>query len=361
LSLASLSIKGVRNLHEVNLTPGAGVNWFVGPNGAGKTSILEALVILARGRSFRASHMRSVIRHGASTLSVVAQVAETGDMLGIERSASEWRGRINRQDSRRASDFARRLPLVLVEPGSHTLVSGAPHDRRRFLDWLLFHVEHEYLDAWRRYSRLLRQRNAALREAASPRVLAALEQPLVAAAGRLNSSRTAAVDRLAQTVDDLVEALRFRLPGKITLAYRRGHPDNTTLAEALREARDRELERGFTLYGPHRAELLVKSGNYAAANELSRGQQKLMAILLLLGQLQAFQKRPGLQAGAPEPMLLLDDPVSELDDEHLGNLLTWLSSQSAQVWLTATELRGATKNTNVFHVEHGKVSLASML
>ncbi|HLS05401.1 MAG TPA: DNA replication/repair protein RecF [Wenzhouxiangella sp.] len=361
MSLASLSIRGVRNLDNIDLNPGAGINWFVGPNGAGKTSILEALFILARGRSFRASHIRPVIQHGAAVLSVVARVAETGDMLGIERSATEWRGRINREDSRRASDFARKLPLVLVEPGSHALISGSPHDRRRFLDWLLFHVEHEYLQAWRNYSRLLRQRNAALRESASSRLLAALEQPLVAAAGRLNDSREAAVVRLEQAIHTLVDALGFRLPGKIALTYRRGHPDSTTLAEVLAQARDRELERGFTLYGPHRAELVVKSGNYAAASELSRGQQKLMAILLLLGQLQAFQKQPGLQAGAPEPMLLLDDPVSELDDEHLESLLAWLKGQSAQVWLTATELRGATKSTNVFHVEHGKVSFQSML
>jgi DNA replication and repair protein RecF len=349
LSLDRLEIRGFRNLAPTTLSPGPGVNWLSGKNGAGKTSVLEAIFLLARGRSFRVRSVGAVIQHGAQSLRVVARLRESGIFLGIERDGDDWRGRIDGRDSHRISEFASALPLVLIEPDSHRLIDGGPDRRRQFLDWQLFHVEPSYLESWQRYARLLRQRNAALRSGASGATLSALEAPMVSAALRINALRTGQVEALSDRIRELLKALNFRFPGEIGLRYRPGHPPDIDLAAALADQRASDQERGFTQRGPHRAELVLTCEGYPAAVEMSRGQQKLLAIVLLLAQLVLFERH-----ASHRPLLLLDDPVSELDSGHLEQLLDWVEHQDFQTWVTATH-PGRPQHT-MFHVEHGKVS-----
>jgi DNA replication and repair protein RecF len=348
LSLDRLTIQGLRNLQPTDLTPAEGVNWLYGNNGAGKTSILEAIYLLGRGRSFRASQLGAVIQHGATELQVVVRRREEQITLGIERSRDDWRGRIAGRDSRRISEFASALPLVLIEPDSHRLVDGGPDRRRQYLDWQLFHVEHHYLDAWQRYARLLRQRNAALKSGAGLNTLEALESPMVKAAVIINQLRDKQVAVLIEVFDELMAVLQFRLPGDIGLRYRPGHPADQGLQESLAEQRASDRERGFTQRGPHRAELVLTAGGYPAAAEMSRGQQKLLAVALLLAQLVILDRN-----AARMPLLLLDDPVSELDPEHLDSLLGWVEGQRFQTWITATGQPG--RQFPMFHVEQGRV------
>jgi DNA replication and repair protein RecF len=348
LSLDRLTIRGFRNLQPTDLAPVQGVNWFYGDNGAGKTSILEAIYLLGRGRSFRASQMGALIQHGGQALSVVAQLDLGKTRLGIERTREDWRGRINGRDSRRISEFAAAVPLVLIEPDSHRLVDGGPDRRRQYLDWQLFHVEPHYLEAWQRYARLLRQRNAALKSGSGTDTLTALEFPMVQAAEQINRLRSRQVDVLAQVIKELVEELQLRLPGAVGLRYRPGHPPERDLADSLVEQRDSDRERGFTQRGPHRAELVLSSGAHPAAAELSRGQQKLLALTLLLAQLVILGHH-----ATRSPLLLLDDPVSELDQDHLDRLLDWVSAREFQCWATATA--PPERDFSMFHVEQGVV------
>jgi DNA replication and repair protein RecF len=348
LSLDRLSIRGVRNLEPVELSPGSAMNWFYGPNGAGKTSILEAIYLLARGRSFRTARVARVIQNDAKALTVVAHRSDTGNRLGVERDADGWRGRIDGRDCLRISEFAALLPLTLIEPGSHALIDGGPERRRQFLDWQLFHVEHSYLPAWQRYARLLRQRNAALKSHAQDAVLDALEPEFLRSASVIGQARQALVERLSGQVRATQAELGFSLPDALELRYRAGHAAGSDLAELLRSQRDRDRERGFTRLGPHRAELVLSCAGRAAA-EMSRGQQKLIALVLLLAQYRL------LASGQPlTPLLLIDDPVSELDAEHLGTLLAWLERESAQIWVTATSPPAGP--ARLFHVEQGRVS-----
>ncbi|MDZ7789002.1 MAG: DNA replication/repair protein RecF [Xanthomonadales bacterium] len=347
MSLERLSIRGVRNLEPLDLTPAPGMNWFFGPNGAGKTSILEAIYLLARGRSFRSARVSRVIQKEADALTVVAQRADTGNRLGVERGADGWRGRIDGQDCVRISEFAALLPLTLIEPGSHALIDEGPERRRQFLDWQLFHVEQSYLSAWQRFARLLRQRNAALKSHASNSVLDALEPDFLQSAERIGAARRLLVDRLSIFVDAVQGELGFSLPGDLVLQYRDGHPRDADLASLLRDQRDRDRERGFTRHGPHRAELLLSCDGRAAA-EMSRGQQKLIAVVLLLAQYRLLSQGQSLA-----PLLLVDDPVSELDAPHLDALLGWLRRESVQSWITATAEPPVA--AEMFHVEHGCV------
>lgn len=348
MSLNLVNIRGLRNLEPVELEPAQGVNWFYGENGAGKTSILEALYVLARGRSFRTAHVSGLIQHGADSLSVVVRRGDTGSRLGVERRRNGWRGRIDGQDGRRISEFAERLPLVLIEPDSHRLIDGGPDRRRQYLDWLLFHVEQSYLSTWQRFARLLRQRNAALKSGADDRVLDAVEPEFVESAARINELRRVRVECLAEMVEKLSESLGFTLPGRIGLDYRSGHPAGETLDQTLARSRPRDRERGFSRHGPHRADLVLTSGGYPAASEMSRGQQKLLAILLQLAHLESLREHSRCR-----PLVLVDDPVSELDRRHLDILLDWLEGLDLQCWVTATT--PGRESGALFHVEQGRV------
>ncbi len=345
MTIEHLVVRDFRNLASIELSPAAGVNCLYGDNGAGKTSIIEAIHLLARGRSFRSAQLAPVIRYQCSSLHVVARLSR-GTRLGVERSRENWRGRINGRDCQRLSEFAAALPLVLIEPDSHRLIDGGPDKRRQFLDWQLFHVEPDYLQVWQRYSRLLKQRNAALRSASSAMTLKAIETPMAEAADKLNHWRSAEVDKLRDSLKTLGKTLQFRMPGVLGLGYRPGHPPGIELARAWEEQRASDRERGFTQRGPHRADLKLSSDGHAAALALSRGQQKLLAVSLLLAQLMILK-----QAATEPPVLLLDDPVSELDASHLDRLFSWLPGQPYQTWITTTARPAHA--FSMFHVEQG--------
>lgn len=346
-------MRNLRTLEDVDIRPFPAANWLYGENGAGKTSILEAIVLLARGHSFRSPQLNPVLGPAGDRLQVIARLkADSGReiVLGVERHREGWTGRIDGRPVSRISEFARCLPLVVIEPESHQLVSGGPRVRRQLMDWTLFHVEHTYLDQWKAYARLLRQRNAALRTGAADSVIEALDVPLIRAAGVLDDKRRQLVVRLAETIDRLRETITVRLE-PLALSYRGGWPAEQTLAESLARHRATDRERGFTRYGPHRADLQMRIRERLVNERLSRGQQKLVSLLLLLGQHALLARDAGRS-----PLLLLDDPVSELDAAHLHSLLDWVSELPGQVWITAVSAPGTSwSGLELFHVEQGRV------
>ena len=347
MSIEWLCIRGLRNLEPLELRPESGINWLYGANGAGKTSVLEGIYLLARGRSFRSATLSPVIQHGVEAVEVVVR-RNDGHVLGVERQAKSWRGRIDGRDSNRVSEFAAGLPLVLIEPDSHRLVDGGPDQRRQYIDWQLFHVEQSYLHLWQRFARALRQRNAALKTGADDRMLDALEPEFVSTADAINRLRARQAAAVATVADQLVAELGFRLPGKLAFRYRPGHPADVGLEDAVAGNRRRDRERGFSRHGPHRADLVLTCDDHAAASEMSRGQQKLLAIVMQLAGLNQLAS-----CAACPPLLLLDDPVSELDARHLSLLLDWLDSREIQCWVTATAPGRA--SATMFHVEQGRV------
>lgn len=354
MRITRLQIQNLRILDAVDIEPAPGISWFYGANGAGKTSLLEALYVLAKGRSFRSGLIAPLIGPAQGKFHVVARTLDQAGracVLGAARAAGEWQGRIDGQTVQRVADFARLLPLVLIEPGSHALIEGGPAERRQYLDWALFHVKHDYLEHWRKHARQLRQRNAALRDGAKAAVLDSFEEALVASALELHQSRTDLVTRLNESLEPLKASLGIRL-GSLSLVYRPGWPQDTELASALKSARQQDRERGHTRHGPHRAELVPQVDGEPAGRRLSRGQQKLLSLLLLLAQHAILAETLG-----EEPLLLLDDPVSELDAEHLERLWQWVSRRVGQTWVTALTPpdQVMSDGSAMFHVEHGVV------
>ena len=173
------------------------INTLYGVNGAGKTSVLESIAVLSRGRSFRNNKVARIIGPAASGLRVYAEIQNDPNAqkpgskptrLGLERDPNGWRARRDGEELKQLSDLAQALAVVVMEPNSHSLISGAPEIRRRYLDWGVFHVEPRYLEAWRRYARALKQRNAALRSGERA-VLDSLESVLASAGDHRTSTR----------------------------------------------------------------------------------------------------------------------------------------------------------------------------
>lgn len=353
--MTRLEIRALRNLEALVLEPGAGVNVVLGANGAGKTSVLEAIWMLSRGRSFRSGRIEQVIREGEKELRVVGRVALEGGgetVLGVERGRGERRLRVAGQSVESVAELTRVLPAVVFEPHAHELVEGGPEQRRRLLDWGVFHVEPGFLEAWRGYQRALRQRNVSLRNR-DAKGAAVWERPMTEAGETLSSMRARYAERLMELLPAVLEGVA---PGmeRIGGSYRAGWEGNDGLGGALAAARETDRRTGFTTVGPHRAELRLTMAGRPAARRLSRGQEKLVALALILAQAVLFIRDSGKR-----PVVLLDDLPSELDAEHLARVVRWIGGLGTQVFATTVDWPAGfdewSSPVSRFHVEHGKL------
>ncbi len=346
--ITHLRIENFRNLEVVEIQPEQGLNYFYGENGAGKTSLLEALFLLSRGKSFRTTSSEELIRHQTEAFRVVIEAHDGKEKqrLGLERSNKSWRARKNGQDVTLLSELSRTLPIVLMEPNSHTLVSGSPEGRRRFLDWGVFHVEPRFLDAWRQYSRGLKQRNAALRSG-QVAVIESLDEIIVPLGEQLNEYRQSYFRDLTDEFDRQLSSDRGGLQD-IGLRFHKGWK-MASFAQSLTSCRNRDLEQGLTQYGPHRADVLLERDGRSIRAILSRGEQKNVAACLLLSQAELLKRSGQL------PVILLDDLASEFDQRHFREVLQKALSCASQVWVTGVLADGLEGNPAVFHVEHGNI------
>lgn len=308
-------------------------------------------MVLSRGRSFRTTQAAELIGPEEPTFRVFA-LAEgrhgQAVRLGLERSGKRWRGRKDGEDLSQISELTRSLPLMLMEPDSHLLVSGAPEIRRRYLDWGMFHVEHDFLAVWRRYAKALKQRNAALRQGHGA-VLDSVDEVLAEHGQRLTELRKRYCEHLGREIEPMLAALSSGL-GPISMSYQQGWPGDS-FPTALQRNRERDLERGQTLAGPHRADLALVSNGAPARAILSRGEQKLLAAALLLVQAELFAQR------GENPLILLDDLASEFDRKHYEQVLQRALASGGQVWVTGTRQTKPATGRAVFHVEQGSVRL----
>jgi len=348
VNITLLRLENLRCFERVDFAPGPTINWLVGANGAGKTTVLEAAHILSHGRSFRAGGRSAPCRHGAQEFTIHAELrCQEAHRLGVTRRDERWQARLDGADLFSLAPLFEVCPVVCFGPESLSLILGAAEERRNFLDWSVFHVEHESLDVWRRWRRALRQRNALLRAAAADALFEPWEHDLGLLADRIHRMRG---DCLASLEPYLAEEATWLVPelGALQVTYRPGWDETTGLAVELASHRQRDRERGFTQRGPHRADWMLHFTEVAQREHLSRGQAKAIALVCVLAQARWLKDRVG-----EFPLLCLDDLQSELDDAHAGKVVAWLADKPIQSWMTATmEPSRHGHEARVFHVEH---------
>lgn len=359
MSLLRIQIANLRNLASANLDLSPSFNFFVGANGAGKSSVLEAVGLLASGRSFRTSDLKEMIRHGHSSCHVFAEI-NVGDIahrFGLARMRSGgFEARVDGEPLKRLADGLRLLPAQLISPESLALLAGGRRARCRFLDYGLFHVEQSFYDLWRRYERLLAQRNELLKQQGSERSIRAFDEPLAAVAMPLTELRHDYAQALNLSLAKLADEVANGV--KLQLRFDPGWPaDGGDFALLLQERLARDRQAGFTTAGPHRATFALLYNGKAADEVCSRGQLKLAVTCLKLAQGEGMAQSLGRKV-----LYLLDDVESELDRERRSALLNWLRAGQHQVLVTAINadavVPAIVAGDKLFHVEQGVLNLA---
>lgn len=358
MQVTRLDIRDFRRFVDVSMAPAAGLNLLIGDNGAGKTSVIEALHLLAYGRSFRGRVRDGLVRSGAQALEVFVEWAEPASAgarvrrAGLRHTGSEWTGRLDGESVAQLGELCAALAVVTFEPGSHDLIHGSSEVRRRFVDWGLFHVEPGFMTPWRRYARALKQRNVLLKQRVSGHQLDAWDQELAHTGESLTQQREAYLAQLGPLVQALSRELGPAL-GAASLCYLPGwRRDDMPLADALLLARERDLVTGHTSVGPHRGDWRLAFEAIPGRDALSRGQAKLAALAVLLAQADLHRAVTG-----QSPVFCLDDLASELDRHHQRRVLQRLVDAGSQVFVSGTDIPPAVADLGLehrlFHVEQG--------
>ena len=349
--LTQLDIRQVRNLHNVELKPSKHCNYIYGANASGKTSVLEAIYLLSVARSFRTTHIKHVISHDQTSLQVFARISSNNHVsaVGLERSPKKTRIRINGEDVKQVSELSALLPVQIINPDVHKLLEQGPKYRRQFIDWGVFHVEHSFLSAWQQYYRVLKQRNAALRRKLDTKTITLWDEQLIQFAKIITLSRENYLLGFLPIFNKYVNKL---MGLSVDLQYQRGWNSEESFTDTLKESFEKDIFKGFTSLGPHRADLEISHKGILVQNCFSRGQQKLLVCAMRLAQISHLKLETNQQS-----LLLVDDLAAELDVEHRQNLIELLIDTEAQLFVTATEQNSfvlpSEIESKMFHVEHG--------
>src|ERR1700735_3652198 len=255
MSLRRLQVTDFRCLQSAVLDLDSRFTLISGANASGKTSLLEAIYMLGRGRSFRTRRLEHLIRRGSERFVVFGEVDGFGRRfsLGVEGSAGGVRARLGGAKAGSLAELAPLLPVQIIDPEIHRLIEEGPSRRRRFLDWGVFHVEPRFVDDWQRFQQALKQRNAALKARQPRAVVAAWDGELVRYGEAVSTARSGYVRRLAEHA---VSVTRNLLGLELSLSYRTGWARDLSLSEALRQSWNHEQESGGTQAGTPPARLV---------------------------------------------------------------------------------------------------------
>jgi DNA replication and repair protein RecF len=329
MALRRIQVSEFRCLRSAELDFDPEFTLVSGPNASGKTSLLESIYVLGRGRSFRTRRLDNLIHTGSERFTIYGQVnlAERRRGLGVEGSAQGIRAKLGGERVSSLAELAAVLPVQIIDPEVHRLIEEGPSRRRRFLDWGVFHVEHQFVDRWQRYQKVLKQRNAALKARQPHAAVSAWDGDFIKLGEYIHEARVRYVAQLTESARDIAQRM---LGMELQLSYRSGWGRDTSLSEALKSGWIHDQEAGITLVGPQRAELGIRLNGAHVKDRISRGQQKLLAAALLVAQLNLFPKDALVR-----PVLLLDDPAAELDSDRLLCLIREVGRQSVQLVVTS--------------------------
>ena len=354
--LRRLWLTDFRSYREADVTLSGGLTAIIGENGQGKTNLLEAVGYLATLSSFRGAPTDALVRVGATSATVRAEGEREGRELLIEAElvpGGRSRVQVNRQRLARARDLLGALRVSVFAPDDLELVKGGPAERRTYLDDTLVSSQPKLDQVRTELERVLRQRNALLRQASgrlTPEIESTLDvwdTKLVAAGEALGAERVALLERLGPALGQAYRQVAHQdveIDARYSSAWMAAG-----LRQALADARRDELRRGVTLVGPHRDDLELSVGGLPARTHASQGEQRSLALALRLASHEVVTE----SAGSP-PVLLLDDVFSELDEGRSAALLASLPPGQT-ILSSAAGLPSAARPDAVLVVEGGSV------
>lgn len=346
MHIQRLNLFNFRNYGQQALDLAPGLNIFVGDNAQGKTNLLEAIYVLSLSKSFRAGRETELIKHEEAQTTIQAKVQKMAILdLEVTVSNSAPKKLLVNGKATNAGSFMGRLNIVLFTPDSLQLVKGSPGDRRRFLDIQICQIDALYRGTLLKYQRVLRQRNTLLREISQKRSLLnqlpAWDTQLVALGTRIILRRAEVLTALQEYAKEAHQRIsRQREALEIVYQPFSGEPEDGFSEEAIKdifweqlnEKRGEELQRGYSLVGPQRDDIIFLINGQELKVYGSQGQQRTAVLAYVLAELEMMQAETG-----EHPVVLLDDVLSELDQSRRSFLLSILNKK-AQTIVTTTNL-----------------------
>lgn len=354
MTLTRLQVERFRNLHAATVALAPGLNLIHGTNGSGKTSLLEACYFLSAARSFRGMGIEPIIQRGTDDCLVVGTLRHQGQthQVGIQRTREgQRRIRLDGENVHRASELARLLPTLVLGPETIDLLLGPPDNRRRFLNWGLFHVEPAFLNLWEEANRCLKQRNQLLRSGAWDRTeMQTWTAQLARQAEQIDRYRAQYMQQFSRVFSDVLGQLSEIQAAE--LRYFRGWPQDQQLPEIYAQELPQDEKRGYTQKGFQRADVRIVIGGQPAVKVCSRGELKVLVWAMMLAQ--------GAMQTSQDILYLVDDLASEFDAGHRQRVCRFLRQSGHQVLMTGVEpevLKTASENSfdRMFHVKQGEI------
>jgi len=343
------------------------LNFFVGDNGSGKSSLLEAIFFLGHGKSFRTSKVEHLASY--ETDNFVVSIKDANDLqLGLSKNLGTGVTliKINGERHARLSELAKNIAVQIVTPESFKLFFGGPKERRRFVELGMFHVKHDSSKQWREFNRVLKQRNACIRNALDRATLDYWTGLFCQLSKDVAEVRAKYISDLIVELPYWLNILLPAIADKVTVQYLQGWPQKKTLIDALSDAYEREQAFGYSIYGAHKFDLKFLIAKQALESQLSRGQQKLFLLALTFAQAKLIAR-----VNRVKPILLIDDIGAELDSNSRQSLSAAINNLDCQVVITAIEEgvlqpfisdSSVTNNESnkkikyhMFHVKHGGI------
>ena len=358
MSLEKLVINQFRNISSASLNFNSKINLITGANGSGKTSLLEAIYFLGLGRSFRTHLSNRVVNYEQDKFTLFGEINNYNLTIpiGLQKSKKgESLLKINGVLNKKLANLTQYLPLQLITPESYTLLSGSPKNRRAFVDWGVFYHDPLFYHNWARIKRLLKQRNAALKQCNAYNELQVWDNELCFLSEAISKQRQTYFDLLMPLINSTIADFlpEFVITSKFFCGWDK---KNKSLQDYLKDNFNRDRQLGYTTAGPQKADVRFKINGFPIADVLSRGQLKLFVYALRLAQglfLNSFNDK--------QCIFLIDDFSSELDQTKQQILAKHIINSDAQLFVSVIEKNNMEtlfgQERTVFHVEHGKITV----
>jgi len=350
MSISQLSLTNFRNLKSVTLDFHSEINLIVGANGSGKTSLLEAIHVLCQACSFRTHQLKQCIAHDEAGFLLFGRFS--GYKAGVSKTDQALQIKLDGEPIRKRSSLVSKTPINIVNTDSFELITGAPQHRRKYIDWCLFHVEHQYAEHWVEFKHALRQRNQILKTRQDLNLLDYWNDYLVKPSLAIHRYRKQYTRLISKQLAGQLPVLLADF--NITLDYVQGWPKNLELNKCLEDNRSRDIKFGYTGYGIHRDNLQLLADGLPVAQVLSRGQLKKLCLALIVSTLKIVREKSDKRI-----ILLIDDLHSELDESSQQSVYRQLMDIDLQLIISNIEKQLPDvfegKEYKMFHVEHGMI------